>query len=132
MSYSRWSPSVPLLHGICVGYRGVLLSRFIEAVDPAAASDPYAYVAHILTNVTRLEGGREVVMEPGRGFLQAGPVSLTRSSCQSACLSVSLGAYLSYVWGALAASRAYLRHELASSLTASSLTITTKCRTPRN
>jgi hypothetical protein len=44
----------------------------VKDVDTAAAVDAYAYVAHILTNVTRLAAGRAVVMEPGRGFLQAG------------------------------------------------------------
>lgn len=33
--------------------------------------DPYEHIASVLTNVTRLRRGREVLLQPGRGLLQA-------------------------------------------------------------
>lgn len=79
---------------------GVLLSRFVETVESVAATDPYAYVAHILTNITRLQAGRLVVMEPGRGFLQAlvsqleagGPCgAVRRQGCATAFRNICFG-----------------------------------------
>jgi hypothetical protein len=38
--------------------------------DSGGHQDPYEHVATILTNVTRLQRGRELVLVPGRGALQ--------------------------------------------------------------
>ena len=47
--------------------RAVLLRRFLDG----NASDPYEHTALVLTNITRLAQGRKLLLEPGRGTLQA-------------------------------------------------------------
>lgn len=76
--------------------RGILLGRFLEPVD--GPQDPYAYVAHIMTNVTRIQKGRDIVLEPGRGFLQAlvsqiqSPSAIRRQGCSAAFRNLCFGA----------------------------------------
>jgi len=62
----------------CLPRRANLLQRFLA---PAAAErDTYEHVATILPNVTRIEAGRRVLMEPGRGTLRALASQLQSSS----------------------------------------------------
>lgn len=68
----------------------MLLERFLED-PPSAREDPYEHVALILTNITRLPGGRRLLLAPGRRTLaalacQLAPARsrLRRSGCASA------------------------------------------------
>ena len=110
--------------------RGVLLSRFIE--QRAKPGDPYAHVAYILTNVTRLHKGQvgnmtvlvfrhalqqlsacwflrsrsvtgckstqAIVLEPGRGYLDAlvsqlnAENAVRRQGCSTALRNICFGA----------------------------------------
>lgn len=36
-------------------------------------ADPYQHIANMITNTTRLQPGRRLLLEPGRGLLQVGP-----------------------------------------------------------
>jgi hypothetical protein len=69
----------------------VLLERFLEEEGPTAKEDPYEHVALILTNITRLPGGRRLLLAPGRRTLAAlacqlapGRSRMRRSGCASA------------------------------------------------
>lgn len=64
--------------------------------------DPYAHIGAIITNTTRLQAGRQLLLQPGRGFLQAlaaqlAPHSSTarRQGCSGAikncCISAEVG-----------------------------------------
>ena len=48
----------------------MLLKLFMAQQKPDQA-DKYEHIAAILTNVTRLKAGRSLLLEPGRGFIQA-------------------------------------------------------------
>jgi hypothetical protein len=48
-------------------------------------ADPFEHVAAILVNVTRLQRGRELLLQPGRGLLQVRPV-LARCICAASPL----------------------------------------------
>jgi len=73
----------------------VLLSRFIQQ---PGAGDPYAHVAYILTNVTRLQKGQEILLEPGRGYLDAlvsqlnADNAVRRQGCSTALRNICFGA----------------------------------------
>ena len=47
-----------------------MLKLFMAPKKPEQA-DKYEHLAAILTNVTRLKAGRSLLLEPGRGFIQA-------------------------------------------------------------
>lgn len=55
-------------------------------------------MAHILTNVTRIQKGRDIVMEPGRGFLEAlvshieSTSAIRRQGCSAAFRNLCFGA----------------------------------------
>ena len=48
----------------------VLLKHFLAPVAPGQA-DAYEHVATVLPNVTRIAAGRKLLLQPGRGLLQA-------------------------------------------------------------
>ncbi len=52
--------------------RAVLLKKFVMSGFSWSEGDedPYAHVAAILTNVTRMKAARELLLQPGRGLLQ--------------------------------------------------------------
>ena len=50
--------------------RAVLLKLFM-AGSKSGEADKMEHIAAILTNVTRLKAGRAVLLEPGRGFIEA-------------------------------------------------------------
>lgn len=50
--------------------RAVLLNLFMAPLKSDQA-DKFEHIAAILTNVTRLKLGRSLLLEPGRGFIQA-------------------------------------------------------------
>ncbi len=50
--------------------RAVLLKLFM-AGSKSGEADKMEHIAAILTNVTRLKPGRALLLEPGRGFIQA-------------------------------------------------------------
>lgn len=50
--------------------RAVLLNLFM-APQKSDQADKFQHIAAILTNVTRLKLGRALLLEPGRGFIQA-------------------------------------------------------------
>lgn len=54
-------------------HRAVLLKKFVMSgvMWEEGQADPYEHVASIVTNVTRLKEGRELLLQPGRGLLQA-------------------------------------------------------------
>ena len=71
--------------------RAVLLERFLEEPPSPPKEDPYEHVALILTNVTRLPGGRRLLLAPGRRTLAAlacqldpARARLRRAGCASA------------------------------------------------
>lgn len=49
--------------------RAVLLKRFMQQPEPLG--DPFAHVASILVNLTRLRAARSLLLQPGRGLLGA-------------------------------------------------------------
>jgi hypothetical protein len=53
----------------------MLLQLFtVSAVTlPPGEQDPFEHVSAILVNVTRLQRGRELLLQPGRGLLQVRP-----------------------------------------------------------
>ncbi|KAL4423726.1 hypothetical protein ABPG75_001027 [Micractinium tetrahymenae] len=57
----------------------MLLKLFLAPVTPGAA-DTYEHVATILPNVTRFSAGRRLLLQPGRGLLQALASQLRSSS----------------------------------------------------
>lgn len=58
----------------------MLLKLFLAPVLPGSTDD-YQHVATILPNVTRFQAGRRLLLQPGRGLLQA-LVSQLRSPCE--------------------------------------------------
>lgn len=70
MPYQHWDApvSVPVL-------RAILLQRFVMSgvayTGEGDEEDPYEHVASILTNVSRLKEARVLLLQPGRGTLQA-------------------------------------------------------------
>ena len=70
-------------------FRAVLLNLFMAPRKPDQA-DKFEHIAAILTNVTRLKLGRSLLLEPGRGFIQAlvaqleSPNLLRRQGCAAA------------------------------------------------
>lgn len=60
----------------------MLLKLFmVSAVTLAAGEeDAFEHVAGVLTNVTRLEAGRQLLLQPGRGLLQALAAQLASGS----------------------------------------------------
>ncbi|CAL8460767.1 g298 [Coccomyxa elongata] len=66
----------------------VLLRRFLDSAGEQP--DPHDHTALVLTNITRLKEGRKLLLEPGRGMLQAlvsqlsSPNQLRRSGCANA------------------------------------------------
>lgn len=76
----------------------MLLSRFIAQQGGGVVGDPYAHVAFILTNVTRLQKGQEILLEPGRGYLDAlvsqlnADSVLRRQGCSTALRNICFGA----------------------------------------
>jgi hypothetical protein len=53
--------------------RAVLLKAFVTSAVTLLPGqpDPYQHIAALLTNTTRLQPGRQLLLQPGRGFLQA-------------------------------------------------------------
>ena len=67
-----------------------LLGYFLSPVDSVVENDVYEHVASILPNTTVFKQGRKVLLEPGRGALQAlasqidSPNALRRMGCAGA------------------------------------------------
>ena len=61
----------------------MLLKRFVvSGVDWAEGrDDPFKHLAGVMTNATRLPQGRKLLLQPGRGLLQA-LVSQLQSPCE--------------------------------------------------
>ena len=69
----------------------ILLKVFLnQDLNVVGKSDPFEHVATILPNLTRFKEGRQVLLEPGRGFLPAlasqlrSPSELRRRGCAGA------------------------------------------------
>ena len=65
--FSLLQPCARFVRLLC---RAVLLKLFMRATKPEEP-DKYEHIAAILTNVTRLKPGRAMLLEPGRGFIEA-------------------------------------------------------------
>jgi len=72
--------------------------------------DPYQHIAALLTNTTRLQQGRQVLLQPGRGFLQALAAQLQpgcslqrRQGCSGALKNVCISAEVGSERGAVGA-----------------------------
>ena len=73
----------------------------MDSAGSPASDDQFEHIAAILNNVTRQRKGREMLLEPGRGFMQAlvaqlGSASVPRrQGCASAfrncCFSAEVG-----------------------------------------
>lgn len=84
--------------------RALLLQMFVKSAVTLIPGQPdrYEHIGALLTNTTRLEAGRKLLLQPGRGFLQAlaaqlGPSSSVgrRRGCSGAlrncCISSEVG-----------------------------------------
>ena len=97
----RTSCHFPVSHYYRPWCSAVLLKLFMDSAGSPASDDQFEHVAAILNNVTRQRKGREMLLEPGRGFMQAlvaqlGSASvLRRQGCASAfrncCFSAEVG-----------------------------------------
>lgn len=73
----------------------MLLSRFLE--QQSKPGDPMAHVAYILTNVTRFPKGQGIILEPGRGYIDAlisqlqSDSSIRRQGCSAALRNLCFG-----------------------------------------
>lgn len=85
--------------------RALLLQMFVKSAVTLMPGqpDPYQHIGSLLTNASRLQAGRQLLLQPGRGFLQAlaaqlGPSSslARRRGCSGAlrncCISAEVGA----------------------------------------
>ncbi len=78
----------------------MLLKRFLDSAGQQP--DAHEHTALVLTNITRLQQGRQLLLEPGRGTLQAlvsqldSPSQMRRSGCANAirncCFRAEVGA----------------------------------------
>ncbi|KAL3132076.1 hypothetical protein ABBQ32_008686 [Trebouxia sp. C0010 RCD-2024] len=57
--------------GVKEGFNMAVLLKLFMAPKKPDQADKYEHIAAILTNVTRLKAGRSLLLEPGRGFIQA-------------------------------------------------------------
>jgi hypothetical protein len=84
--------------------RALLLQMFVKSAVTLMPGqpDPYEHIGALLTNATRLQAGRKLLLQPGRGFLQAlaaqlgpGSSSARRQGCSGAlrncCISAEVG-----------------------------------------
>lgn len=80
----------------------VLLKRFVDSRDEVP--DPYQHMALVLTNLSRQQSGRQMLLEPGRGTFSAlasqlsAPSALRQSGCangiRNCCFCAEVGRYL--------------------------------------
>jgi hypothetical protein len=95
--------SQPSPHG-ADACRALLLQMFVKSAVTLMPGqpDPFQHIGALLTNSTRLQAGRKLLLQPGRGFLQAlaaqlGPGSslARRQGCSGAlrncCISAEVG-----------------------------------------
>jgi hypothetical protein len=82
----------------------VLLKAFVTSAVTLLPGqpDPYQHIAALLTNTTRLQQGRQLLLQPGRGFLQALAAQLQpgcslqrRRGCAGALRNVAISAEVS-------------------------------------
>lgn len=82
-------------------HRAVLLKAFVTSAVTLLPGqpDPYQHIAALLTNTTRLQQGRQLLLQPGRGFLQALAAQLQpgcslqrRRGCAGALRNVAISA----------------------------------------
>jgi hypothetical protein len=85
----------------------VLLKAFVTSAVTLLPGqpDPYQHIAALLTNTTRLQQGRQLLLQPGRGFLQALAAQLQpgcslqrRQGCAGALRNVAISAEVSTVF----------------------------------
>eukprot|EP00879_Flechtneria_rotunda_P015593 GHRR01016308.1.p2 GENE.GHRR01016308.1~~GHRR01016308.1.p2 ORF type:complete len:243 (+),score=79.44 GHRR01016308.1:1977-2705(+) len=85
-------------------HMALLLKMFVTSAVTLlpGQSDPYQHIGALLTNTSRLQAGRQVLLQPGRGFLQALAAQLhpgcsvaRRRGCSGAlrncCISAEVG-----------------------------------------
>jgi hypothetical protein len=79
----------------------VLLKAFVTSAVTLLPGqpDPHAHIAALATNTTRLAAGRQLLLQPGRGFLQALAAQLSagcstprRCGCAGALRNVAISA----------------------------------------
>jgi hypothetical protein len=87
--------------------RALLLQMFVKSAVTLTPGqpDPYEHIGALLTNATRLQAGRKLLLQPGRGFLQAlaaqlGPGSSTarRQGCSGALRNCCISAEVGGMW----------------------------------
>ncbi|EIE25556.1 ARM repeat-containing protein [Coccomyxa subellipsoidea C-169] len=94
----------------------VLLKRFLDSAG--RQPDAHEHTALVLTNITRLQQGRQLLLEPGRGTLQAlvsqldSPSQMRRSGCANAIRNCCFCAEEDKTLGDLLADRASLENLL--------------------
>lgn len=77
--------------------RAVLLKLFMREAK-LGQPDKFEHIAAVMTNVTRLKAGRALLLEPGRGFMEAlvaqlqSPNMLRRHGCSAAFRNVCFSA----------------------------------------